>query len=60
MEYYYNIVAISWSIAGRKLIATGNQQFTGRVAQGVSVFEVLYLLMTGREKGRGSVRPAER
>ena len=59
MVYYYNIVAISWSIAGRKLIATGNRQFTARVAQGVSVFEVLYLLLTGREKGRSSVMPAD-
>ena len=55
MEYYYNIVAISWSIAGTKLIATGNEQFTARVSQDVSVFEVL-LPATDRERQRQKQR----
>jgi hypothetical protein len=51
MEYYYNIVAISWSTVGRKLIATGKEWFTARVAQGVSVWEVL-LPATDRQSER--------
>jgi hypothetical protein len=48
MEYYCNIVAISWSIAGRKLIANGNEQFTARVAQDGFCWRYSYLLLTGR------------
>jgi len=51
MEYYCNIVAISCSVTGRKLIATGYEQFTARVVQAVSVLEVL-LAATDRQRER--------